>query len=120
MSNTEQLIEWLEELVFRDNDFDEVIKIVRKDKVEAIVRLYTRTNRYSITCIESSRSDWEGYLGCTVIDRKPRAGENWRRSRDLSDGEFNRETWESIKNDIISHELVRIAKNQRSNRADII
>lgn len=73
---------------------------------------YTRENRYSIVAIEKEFYGPD-YLGCTVTTRKPRAGENWNRGRDLADGPFTEETWERIKNDIIAYELVRIAKQRR-------
>ena len=42
---------------------------------------------------------------CTVETRKPRAGEDWHRGNDLSDGPLTREVLEQIKNAIIAYEL---------------
>lgn len=75
------------------------------------VRVYTRDHRYSIVAKE--HGDGRSYLGCTVTTRKPRAGETWNRGSDLADGEFSRRVWERIKNDIISYELVKVAKPVR-------
>jgi len=66
-------------------------------------RLYTETNVYHI-----SASSNKNYLGCIAKSRKPRAGEDWNRGRDLADGPLSEETWRQILADIISFELVRI------------
>lgn len=70
---------------------------------------YTSDFRFSITAHER---DDGGYLGCTVTTRKPHAGEEHTRGNDLHDGKLIRETWELIKNDIISFCLVPIVKPQ--------
>jgi len=69
--------------------------------------IYTETHRYRITALDRSKD--EGYLGCTVSNRKPRAGEDWTRGNDLPDGEFIKETWEHIKNGILAYELIKLA-----------
>jgi len=56
----------------------------------------------------------DNYLGCAAGTRKPRAGEDWTRGNDLSDGAFTYKTWRKIKNDIIAHELVKVAKREIS------
>jgi len=56
-----------------------------------------------------------GYIGCIVSDRKPRAGEDWIRSSDLSDGDYCIETWYIILNDILCNEMVRISNNKKKN-----
>lgn len=72
--------------------------------------LYTSEYRFSISAIEK---DEGGYLGCTMSNRKPRAGEEHTRGNDLHDGKLTRETWEGIKNDIISICLVPIVEKQK-------
>lgn len=67
------------------------------------VRIFTENERYTIVATQ-------GYLGCTVSNRKPRAGEDWTRGSDLPDGELSRKTWERIKDRIVAYELVRVAK----------
>jgi len=64
---------------------------------------------FCYNCGKGSESKW-GYLGCTVLDRKPVAGEDWQRGRDLADGAYCYKTWKEIKNDIIAFELVKVAK----------
>jgi hypothetical protein len=68
--------------------------------------LYTDRYKYSISAKDRSKDD--GYLGCVVSARKPRAGEDWTRGNDLPDGPFTRKTWEKIKNAIIKYELVEL------------
>ncbi len=80
-----------------------------KEVVERF-KLYTRDHAYAIV---AKQSDKKSYLGCVASARKPRAGEDWTRGRDLADGDFSQETWNKIKNDILSFELVKIAKKQR-------
>ncbi|HJS81334.1 MAG TPA: hypothetical protein VJ742_00700 [Nitrososphaera sp.] len=63
--------------------------------------LFTDNNRYHIVAKGS-------YLGCTATSRKPRAGEDWNRGRDLADGIFSEETWRKILADIVSYELVKV------------
>jgi len=75
-------------------------------------RLYTATCYYDITAID--RQGPSSYLGCFAHCRYPLLGEHWRRGNDLADGPLTRETWERIKNDIISYELVDPAPKQTS------
>jgi hypothetical protein len=104
MDYKEQLYEWLEELSrwMKVDDFVDV----KQERDLLRIKIYTRSNQYSIT----AHSD---YLGCTVVTRKPRAGETWNRGNDLPDGKFCRETWDRIKNAIVAYELVKVAKRQR-------
>mgnify|MGYP001560171729 CR=1 FL=1 len=71
------------------------------------VCLYTDINRYSIVAHEGN-SEKRSYLGCTASSRKPRAGEDWTRGRDLADGPLSDETWHKILADIVSYELVDV------------
>lgn len=73
--------------------------------------IYTHNYRYCITAKEAVNGN--SYLGCTVSCRMPRAGEDWTRGHDLADGEFTRETWHDIKDDIIQNELVKVIKPVR-------
>lgn len=67
--------------------------------------LYTDNNRYVFRATESPESD---YLGCIASSRKPRAGEDWNRGRDLMDGPLTEQTWRKILADIVSYEMVRV------------
>ena len=75
------------------------------------VKIYTRNHIYSIKA--KVDADGHNYLGCGVSTRKRRAGEDWGRGNDLADGPFDRETWDKIKNNIISYELVKVVKGVR-------
>ena len=68
--------------------------------------LYTERNRYCIRV--RPPEDDEGYLGATVTCRKPRAGEDWHRGNDLSDGPFCEKTWLSVLADIVAYECVKL------------
>ncbi len=100
-----QLEEWFSELLYRTDNIEDHFQIVDRG-MSVDTYFYTRDNRYSITASET-------YLGCQVSSRKPRAGEDWTRGNDLPDGKFNEETWNEIKNAIISYELVKIAKKEK-------
>lgn len=78
--------------------------------------LYTGRNRY---CVSIHEKDGGGYLGCTVSTRAPRPGEEHTRGSDLRDGRLCVETWEAIKVDIISYELLEIAPKQEP-LADVV
>lgn len=68
--------------------------------------IYTDNNEYAIVAIE--RKLGRSYLGCISKSRKPRAGEDWHRGRDLADGGLSDETWHRILADIVSYEMVRV------------
>lgn len=69
--------------------------------------IYTDTNRYSIVAREET-PDKPSYLGCVATSRKPRAGEDWTRGRDLADGPLDETVWRRILADIVSYELVGV------------
>ncbi len=103
METLEQVKKWLSELLYRTNDIEDHFIIDGN-----CVNFYTKNNEYIISFHE------DDYLGCQVSSRKPRAGETWTRGNDLPDGKFNEETWIRIKNAIISYELVKIVKKEKS------
>ena len=120
--NMETLIqfkEWLSELLYRDNKLEDYFQFETislkpdgiNDVFTYIVYFYTKNNRYCMVAKNDTKKD---YFGCQVSSRKPRAGEIQFRGNDLADGKFNDETWNRIKNDIISYELVKVAKKERS------
>lgn len=110
----EDFKEWLKEVCLFE-EVDKFVKIERDgetsspNKKESLysAKIYTDNREYAISIIE--RSDDEGYLGCTMSNRKPLAGEDWTRGRDLPDGKLCKETWDKIKNSIIRTELVELA-----------
>ena len=129
-SKIEQLKEWMTEILRYSRgmegdelkkSFDEFVLTAGEENSPeehwSRFYLYTQDHIYSISAREryfvnddGSRGSGVGgdYLGCTVVTRKPRAGEDWNRGNDLADGPLNRETWEKIKNDIIGYELVKL------------
>jgi len=108
-----EMYKWLKEI----SRYSKVEDFVLPDYKNGIrVYFYTKENCYSIKVKipmpndDSSENNNYGYLGCTVQTRKPRAGEDWNRGNDLANGKYCKETWDKIKNDIISYELVKIVK----------
>lgn len=97
----EILLEWLSEITFGNKD---LYYKVREDTEEWFsIYLYTDKHRYCISCRLQ-------YLGCTYSCRTPKPGEFWTRGGDLPDGNFCKETWNSIKNSIIQNELIQICR----------
>jgi len=104
--------EWLSEIC-PNGDIINYTELLDDDKgsdklaypVRYKFNIYTDTYKYNIYCVDNKEG---GYLGCVMSRRKPNAGEDWTRGRDLPDGKFNRKTWERIKNAIIQIELVKI------------
>ena len=104
----EQLIEWIEQMKhgYRDSDLY-LYEEFHPTGVDIRVKLYTKTNMYSIV---ARPNDKGGYLGCIGDCRTPRAGESWTRGSDLADGDFSKDTWIRILGDIIGYELVKIQR----------
>lgn len=73
-------------------------------------RLYTNDYQYRLYAVERIKDN--GYLGCTMSTRKPRAGEDWTRGSDLPDGPFTEETWNRIVCAIVANELVPLKKEK--------
>jgi hypothetical protein len=116
----EQLERWLKEISRwgRNDYFMQLMgETSSPDEYLIMINFYTRDNLYRITAKDNKKED-RTYLGCTVSRRKPRAGEDWTRGSDLPDGAFTQETWDKIKNSIISYELVKIIKPVRSKTDD--
>ncbi len=118
MSKVDQLKQWVQEICIWGG-FKKFVEII-KDEGEGkepgyehrfMFNIYTETHLFRITALDRSKD--EGYLGCTVSNRKPRAGEDWTRGRDLPDGKFIKETWDEIKNAIIARELVELAPKEK-------
>ena len=96
---SDQLIDWLDEMRF---GFDYEIEDSGDNHPVFRICFYTFTNKYTISAIPPD------YLGCIATARKPNAGENWTRGRDLTDGGFTRATWNRILADIVAYEAVPI------------
>jgi hypothetical protein len=90
-----QLVRWLRPLSRWSQRVISVSELKRGYKV----RLYTANHIYYITAIPQK------YLGCIVVSRRARVGEDWFRGNDLRDGKWSRATWQKILADIVSYEL---------------
>lgn len=55
----------------------------------------------------------DGYLGCTAVSRRWRAGEDWHRGADLIDGKLTPDTWHALVSDILAYEMVEVVKTAR-------
>ncbi len=107
-NNREQLLEWLKEIV----PFSVLEKYVREKDCGAGhfgFTLCTGQHSYLLYGHELTPEKTSGHLGCLMVCRLVRAGENWQRGSDLPDGPFNPRTWESIKDAIIRSEAVKLA-----------
>ena len=133
-----EFYEWLKEI----SRFDKVENFIVPDYKDGriSVKFYTKENRYCISVRlprkfnehiiqtdennhimrESNAPIDNGYLGCTIQTRKPRAGEDWNRGNDLPDGKYCKKTWDKIKNAIIAYELVKVIKITRGVSEDTI
>jgi hypothetical protein len=109
------LNDWLDELIFpgETSDFIQEAGVEEPPyhEIKRKIYLYTTDHKYMIVAID--RENNNGYLGCQVSNRKHRAGEDWVRGNDLSDGAFNKDTWNSILNSIIRYEIVKLTTYKR-------
>lgn len=81
-------------------------------KFEQRVAIYSDNQQYMIHA-RWGFGEGTGYLGCIAQSRKPRAGEDHHRGSDLTDGPFTYGTWFAILGDIVSYEMVQLAKSAR-------
>lgn len=108
------LCEWLKDLSrYRKlEDWLFVSDYKNTDKEISIgLQFYTKDHCYFLRAVLPRKGYADGYLGCISQTRKSRAGEDWQRGNDLSDGSYSKETWQWIKNDILSYELVKVVRN---------
>lgn len=103
------LIGWLKQISKYENINNFIYYKKYKDK-SIYLTFFTKEYAYNIHA-HLSHNNNHSYLGACVTVRKPRAGEDWNRGNDLSDGSYSEETWNKIKNDIISFELVKVVRN---------
>jgi len=127
MATIKDLKEWMRRDICRFGRFDKVVQIVHESHEESVglgkhrrvesrlrLKVFTDANEYAIMAVEDHDPEniSRGYLGCLSSSRKPRAGEGWHRGNDLADGPLTELTWRRIMGDIISYELVDLAKPQ--------
>ena len=106
-----QLLEWISKFKHIDKTYNEDF-CIKEDKGKVKLTLYTDKNIYYIHAYPPKDED-RGYLGAIYSCRKPRAGESWTRGGDLTDGDFNHETWVKILGDIIGTELIKIVNKEK-------
>lgn len=117
-----ELVLWLKPLCRYNRIFEEFI-VADYKKERLYLKIFTKEYSYQIVAripkVEKlgggEMLTVDGYLGCTTSARKPRAGEDWTRGNDLSDGKYCEETWQRILNDIIAYELVKVVKTKNRN-----
>ena len=90
-------------LLFRDNE----------DNTRLTILIYTCDNVYEIAArtprMKEGHPIDNGYLGCSVSNRKPSAGDDCVNGKiELSGGEFVFDTWLDILYDILEYELEEI------------
>ena len=112
-----ELKNWLKQ-ISRFGKFKDFIFISDyKEKESVRFQIFTREYQYFIKAklpipnIKENQNNNYGYLGCISQCRKPRAGEDWTRGRDLADGKYCEETWNEIVNDILALEMVKVIRN---------
>ena len=77
-------------------------------------RVYTDNNVYTFSAAPLTERSPMGYLGCTSLARRERAGEDWHRGSDLADGPLTLETWRKILADIVSYEMVKVHDKKKA------
>lgn len=117
----DELDKWLKDLVFPGEVNNFILEIeghsIPGIEISRKFCFYTEKHQYFITAIDRTKD--EGYLGCQVSCRKPRAGEDWIRGNDLPDGKFNKATWDSILMGVINYELVKLSRFTKPQIGDI-
>ena len=112
----ERLEQWLRDMVFPGRPDEFIQEISGHGQPGEVARkfcFYTDNHCYTITAIERSAASKGSYLGCGVLTRKSRAGEDWVRGNDLPDGDFTEQTWTRILNAIVCYELEKLSTFQK-------
>ena len=106
----EDLQESIKKLIY-PGEFEEFVDVIKQFKLKEEQTfecvLYTNEYKYKIFAIQREKEP--SYLSCQVSARKPRAGEDWNRGNDLTDGPLELETWNRILRDMINYEIVRLS-----------
>lgn len=116
----DELDKWLKDLIFPGTIDNFILEIeghsIPGIEVNRKLCFYTDKHQYFLTAIDRTKDD--GYLGCQVNCRKPRAGEDWIRGNDLPDGKFNKVTWNRILMAVINYELVKLSRFTKPQTGD--
>lgn len=105
IDNFPDLFRWLNEIL--GDDIEKFVFIDHYQKDDIKISLFTNNYRYYISVYFDEYLN-SLYMKCDLESLEPEPGEDWLRGRDLSDGDYNIDTWGKIKDDIISHELVKL------------
>ena len=110
-SKMDMLNDWVDQLIFpgKPSDFIQELGVSEPSNKEIERKFYFYTDDYRYMIVAIDRVNDNGYLGCQVSSRKPRAGEDWTRGNDLPDGPFNKNTWDTIVNAILNYEIVKLS-----------
>lgn len=129
MATIKELTEWINRDITRFGNTEQYALVDQEGPDEHgaqrfCVRIFTDTNQYTISAREpyehpEGKEGDNGYLGCQGSTRKPRAGEEWTRGNDLSDGPLTEETWQAILGDIVSFEMVRVNRTDENSRVAV-
>jgi len=122
-----ELAQWIKSICRYGSKLEDFIIADYKEN-RLHLKFYTKDHCYSISArLPKKKGNWrkdhllgkdDSYLGCMVMTRKPRAGEDWNRGNDLADGIYNQQTWREIVRDIIGYELVRVVKPKETKQLD--
>ncbi len=109
MATLKDLESWIKDIEHFGSRNTHIQRVNCDDEAERYVRfkIYTHTNCYNFAAVEQKK-DKKSYLGCIAWSRKPRAGEEHTRGRDMPDGSLSKKTWRKILADIVSYEMVRV------------
>lgn len=94
---------WLRNIAKYNNTEKTMLMFKDRTKNRVFIVFYTAENRYHISAVKKDNGD--SYMGCILIGRKPRPGEDWDRGSDLPDGKYTKKTWDMIVNRIIAMEM---------------
>lgn len=72
--------------------------------------LFTDVNEYVFTVVPPCDQAATGLINCSVRSRKARAGEDWRRGRDLPSGPFDKPTLVNLLLAVLATECVKVHK----------
>ena len=105
-----ELYNWVKSISRYSKIEDFIIADYKENRIT--LKFFTKNYQYRVSAKrpELNIDKDDGYLGCVVQTRKPRAGEDWNRGNDLPDGKYCKETWQRIVNAIVAYELVKYIK----------
>lgn len=94
---------WLGNIAKYNNTKKTMLLFKDRTQNRVFIIFYTAENKYHISAVKKENGG--SYMGCILINRKPRPGEDWGRGSDLPDGKYTKQTWDAIVNRIIAMEM---------------